>query len=107
MPSIKTPIRFLEAVVLDLLAAPGLLMTKKANAKWHLKAVCPLCSKWRKSFRCTGKKPGCMWLQAWKCGHWDFSRSFGVINWGRYYFGKETKLEKYQREFEKLNIEKK
>lgn len=102
MPSIKTPIRFLEAVILDVLAIPGVFMTKKANAKWHLKVVCPLCSKWRKSFRCAGKNEGCLWLQAWKSGHYDFPRNFGTINWGKYYIGRKTDLEKYHKEFNKL-----
>lgn len=51
MPSIKTPIRFLEAIYLDLISIPGVFMSKKKNTKWHLNYVCPSCSLWRKSFR--------------------------------------------------------
>lgn len=102
MISIKTPIRFLEAVILDLLSIPGNFMSKESNAKWHLKVVCPLCSKWRKSFRCAGKNKGCMWHEAWTNGRWSFSRNFGTGNWLKYYFGLKTDIRKYHNEFKRL-----
>jgi hypothetical protein len=99
MVSIKTPLYFFEAVILDLLAIPGLFMSKKANAKWHLKIICPLCSKWRKSFRCGTKNHNCIWYESWKRGNFYFPRSFGIKNWIRYYFGMKTKLRAYNKEY--------
>ncbi len=87
-PSKKTLKRFLEAIYLDILSIPGLFMSKKANAAWHLKYVCPKCSKWRKSFR-DPRKGGstCMWLNAWQKGDYEIPRSFGVLAWLKYYLG--------------------
>lgn len=98
MPSIKTPFYFLEAITLDIIAIPGQLTTKKANAKWHLKFVCPLCSKHRKSFRYGKNKKECMWHDQWKKKNYDFSRTFGIINWLKYYLGIKADLKKYEGE---------
>ncbi|MBT6068650.1 hypothetical protein HOG48_02750 [Candidatus Peregrinibacteria bacterium] len=87
-PSIKSIKRFFEALYLDVLSIPGLFMSKKANAKWHLKYVCPKCSKWRRSFR-DPRKGGstCMWLNAWQKGEYEIPRSFGPYAWIKYYLG--------------------
>tara|TARA_Y100000310_G_scaffold267889_1_gene280201 strand:- start:1648 stop:1965 length:318 start_codon:yes stop_codon:yes gene_type:complete len=96
MPSIKTLIRFLEAVVLDLKSIPGVFMSKKRNAKWHLNYICPSCSNWRKSFRDAERKGNnCLWEDSWKDGDYDFPRNFGVLNWIKYYLGVKTNLGKY------------
>jgi len=99
MVSIKTPVRFLEAVVLDLISIPGAFMDKKGNARWHLNYMCPLCSEWRKSFRDPEKGEECLWYKAWRKGKYRFSRCFGFRNWLRYYAGLRTDLEKYEKEF--------
>lgn len=96
MPSLKTPVYFLEALILDALSFPGRLMTKEENALWHLKYVCSKCSKWRKSFRDplrTGDR--CLWKEQWIQGNYSFPRDFGFFNWARYYLGLRTELTKY------------
>ncbi len=102
MPLIKTPIRFLEAVFLDLLFIPRGLMGKRENALWHLNFICPLCSNWRKSFRNPERKDKCLGYEALKNDKFGFSRMFGIKNVIRYYLGMKTDLEKYQKEFKQL-----
>mgnify|MGYP005623293329 CR=1 FL=1 len=102
MPSLKTPSRFLEAIYLDVISIPGRFMSKEDNAKWHLKHVCPHCSKWRKCFRDPKRKGNCLWLNAWETEKCEFSRDFGIKNWLRYYAGLKTDLRKYKKEFLKL-----
>ena len=95
MPSIKTPIRFLEAITLDIISIPGAFMSKKNNAKYHLNYICPRCSKWRKSFRDPNKGSDCLWYNEWKNNNYKI-RHFGILNWTRYYLGLETNLKKYE-----------
>jgi hypothetical protein len=96
MVSIKTPLRFFEAVFLDILFIPGKIMGKKGNALWHLNIVCPRCSKWRKKFRDPNKQGDlCLWECAWTKKDYSFSRDFGILNWIKYYFGMDTNLKRY------------
>jgi len=101
MISIKTPKRFAEAVVLDLLAFPGIFMSKKQNALWHLKHVCPRCSSWRKKFRDPQyqERDYCIWNIVWKQKRYTFSKTMGFLNWVRYYCGMPTNLSRYEKEF--------
>ena len=97
MLSIKTPIRFLEAIVLDLISIPGIFMSNKNNARWHLNYVCPLCSKWRKSFRNPkSNESQCIWYKEWKNKNYNIPRNFGILNWTKYYLGLKTNLRKYE-----------
>ena len=104
MPSIKTPIRFLEAIFLDLISIPGLFMSKEYNAKWHMKVVCPLYSKWRMNFRDPKYNGKCLWYSAWKQNKFQFSRCFGLKNWLKYYVGLKTRLEDYEKEYKELCV---
>jgi hypothetical protein len=105
MVSIKTPIYFFEAIILDILAIPGLFMTKRSNARWHLHVICPLCSEWRKSFRCNAGNKECIWHEAWVNNGYQFHRSFGVKNWVKYYLGIKGDLKKYDKEFKRMKKE--
>lgn len=105
MLSIKTPIRFLEAIFLDILTIPGGFMSKERNARYHLKYVRPLCSKWRKSFRNFDGKNKCLWYEAWEKGKFNVSRKFGFMNTIRYYFGLRTNLTRYEKEFKLLVLD--
>lgn len=100
---IKTPIRFVEAITLDILSLPGKFMSKENNAKWHLKYICPLCSKHRKKFRDPKRKGDfCLWQAAWEDNIFIFCKDFGVHNWIRYYLGLPTKLKKFIKQHKKL-----
>ena len=60
---------------LFLLSIPGIFMTKKANAKFHLKYICPRCPKWRRRVRYVfGKK--CFWEDNWKNGNYSIPRAW-------------------------------
>ena len=99
MLSLKTPVRFLEAVLLDFISIPGKFMSNKGNAEWHLQYVCPHCSQHRKKFRDPNYKGNyCIWEDVWKKGKINFPRDFGPANWLRYYLGLETDLQKFERE---------
>jgi hypothetical protein len=102
MPSIKTPVRFLEAVILDSISIPCFFMSKKGLALYHLKFMCPICSNWRKSFRDPRRGNKCMWYGAWRKGCFEGPRIYGIKNAVRYYLGLKTDLKKYQKEFKKV-----
>ena len=74
-------------------------MDKKGNAKWHLTFMCPLCSRWRKSFRDPKQGNRCFWYEAWNKRKFNFPRNFGFCNSLRYYLGLRTNLSKYEKEF--------
>jgi hypothetical protein len=96
MFSFRTPLRFFEAIFLDILSIPGKFMGRKGNALWHLYFVCPKCSKWRKKFRDpTRKGKLCLWKNSWQKKKYCFPRDFGILNQFRYYFGFDTDLKKY------------
>ena len=86
---------FFEAVYLDTLSIPGLFMNKKGNALWHLNHICPKCSPNRRNFRDPKKQGNCIWQNEWQNKNYNFPRSFGFINWIKYYLGIKTNLEKY------------
>jgi len=77
---------------LDILSLPGKFMSKKNNAKWHLKVVCPLCPKFRKKYRDVYNKGYCWWESKWKKKEYDIPKHFGVLNWLKSYFGFHTDL---------------
>jgi len=108
-PCRHTPARFIEALVLDIKSIPGLFMSDEANAKWHLKHVCPHCSKHRKSFRDIKEKGDmCMWEEMWKQGHYvDYPRNFGIKTWILYYLGIRSNLKRFHSLYEKLTKKKK
>ena len=71
-------------------------MNNEGNANWHLKYVCPNCSKCRRKFRdpdFIGKR--CLWEEQWKIENYDLPKDFGVINWSKYYLGMKTNLCSY------------
>jgi hypothetical protein len=73
-------------------------MKKEGNAKWHLNYVCPIRSKWRRSFRDPKRQADYLWKEEWKKGNYNFSRDFGVANWLRCPLGLNTDLIKYQKQ---------
>lgn len=96
MLSIKTPKRFFEAIKLDIISLPGNFMSKKQNAEYHLKYICPQCSNYRKSFRDPKKQSTCLWQQQWQKRNYQFPRNFGITNYIKYYLGISTKLTKFK-----------
>ena len=103
-PCKHTPKRFFEALILDIMSIPGLFMSEEANAKWHLKHVCPHCSQHRKSFR-DPKEQGdiCLWEDIWKKGHYiEYPRNFGIKSWILYYLGIRTNLKRFSHLYKKL-----
>ena len=103
-PCKHTPKRFLEALTLDIMSIPGLFMSDEANAKWHLKHVCPHCSQHRKSFRDPKEKGDfCLWEDAWKRGHYvEYPRNFGIKAWILYYLGVRTNMRRFYNLYKKL-----
>lgn len=106
MISSRTPFYFVEAVFLDLMSLPGRLMDEEGNALWHLRHVCPRCSRWRKSFRdLDGDGARCLWKEQWGNGNYAFPRDFGFLNLTRYYLGMKTNLDRYVKLSAKGNSE--
>lgn len=71
-------------------------MSKKNNAKYHLKVICPLCPKIRRQYRAIHKQSNCWWEDNWIKENYDIPRHFGVLNWTKAYLGISTNLEKYR-----------
>jgi hypothetical protein len=62
-------------IYLFIISSPGLIMSKKRNALWHLKYVCPKCPKWRKGMRYVhGQK--CFWNYNWKKDKFEIPRTW-------------------------------
>lgn len=84
----------LLCLYLDLLALPGIFMTKKTNASLHLKYICPRCPDWRKKMREMDK--GCFWLNSWKEGNYKIPKSFGFKNKIHQYLFSKSNLSKFK-----------
>lgn len=89
--------RGLKSLYLDMLAVPSLLMTKKANALYHLKYICPKCPKERKALRSVNNDGECWWYANWKKGRYGIPKNFGISNWFRQYALSKTDLSKFRK----------
>ena len=91
----------LICLCLDILAIPSLFLSKKKNAIYHLKHICPKCPKWRREMRdvaCDGK---CWWNANWKKENYGIHRHFGIKNVITQYLFLETNLRKYRKKLKK------
>ena len=81
---------------LDILSFPVTFMSKKNNAKYHLKLVCPICPNCRRKYRDVHETGQCWWEYNWKNENYKIPRYFGVINWVKSYIGVNTDLGSYK-----------
>lgn len=86
----------LECFYLDFLAIPALFMTKKGNAEYHLKYICPKCPNYRREMRDVDNDKTCWWNKNWKMEHYDIPRSYGVRNWISQYVFLKTDLDLFR-----------
>tara|TARA_Y100000310_G_C20548124_1_gene746639 strand:+ start:799 stop:1074 length:276 start_codon:yes stop_codon:yes gene_type:complete len=87
----------LEFLKLDLISIPSLFLWKKANARYHLKYVCPKCPKCRREMRDVENKKECWWNSNWSKENYDIPKTFGVWNWISQYIFFKTNLSKYRK----------
>jgi len=85
----------IKCLYLDILSIPGLFMSKKGNAQWHLKRICPICPKWRKELRAINSK-NCWWESNWKIENYNIPKTFGIVNKLSQYFFLKTNLSKFK-----------
>jgi len=85
----------LTCLYLDLLSIPGLFMTKKANAKFHINYLCPKCPEYRKKMRHVKEKK-CFWETNWEKENFSIPRTFGIKNWITQYLFLKTDLRKFK-----------
>jgi hypothetical protein len=83
-------------IYLDVISIPGLFMSQKLNAKYHLKFICPKCSKHRRKFRDVLHTGNCWWEANWKKEIYNIPKNFGILNWTKSYFGIDTDLTNFQ-----------
>jgi hypothetical protein len=86
----------LRCLYLDILAIPGIFMSKKGNADWHMKYICPKCPAWRKKMRHVTKND-CYWLYEWKNKNYHIPKSYGAKNWLFQMFLLKTDLTRFKK----------
>lgn len=94
---IKQAVSRLGFFALDLLASPGLLMGKKANAKYHVHLICRLCPSSRRKYRDIEGNGECWWNENWKRGNYGIPRNMGTFNLLKTYFGRKIEPGKFGR----------
>jgi hypothetical protein len=72
-------------------------MTRRINAKYHLKVVCPLCPTWRKKLRDVEIKGECWWNRNWKLGNYCIPRHFGIKNFISEHIFLTTNLKRFKK----------
>lgn len=78
--------KILYFIFMDLLSIPGLFGGKRWNALFHIKIVCPLCTKHRRSLRDDDKTGNCWWEKNWKQNNYSIPRSFGIRRYLKQYY---------------------
>jgi len=91
----------LISLSLDITAIPGAFMSKKKNALYHLKYICPRCPAWRRKMRDVQGNGKCWWYTEWKSGNYKIHRHFGVKNFITQYTKLSTDLTKYRAKLKK------
>ena len=87
----------MKSFYIDILALPGKFMSKKGNALFHLKYVCPKCPKSRRKLRDVHGTNACWWEDNWKKGIYSIKRDFGLLNYLSFYLFYKTHLKKYKK----------
>lgn len=81
---------------LDILSIPSIFMSRKGDAEYHLRYLCPMCPKFRRKMRDTGGGD-CWWYLNWKKKNFDIPRHFGVKNWITQILFMKTNLSRFKR----------
>lgn len=84
-------------LILDILTIPSFILTKKMNALYHLKFICPLCPESRRKTKDVEGNGKCWWEKNWKKGNYNIPRNFGVKNYIRQYLGMKIDLSKFKK----------
>ena len=85
----------LICLYLDMLSVPIIFMSKKGNALFHLKFICPKCPEFRRKMRDVNDVNECGWYLNWKKEEYNILRFFGLGNWVSQYLILRTNLKKY------------
>lgn len=97
MKIINGTIKRLNFLFLDLVSIPGFFVTKKWNALYHLKIICPACPEYRRKLRDVNKKGECWWLSEWQKEDYGIPRHFGIKNFINQYLFLKTDLSKFKK----------
>jgi len=85
------------SIYLDLLAFPTLFLSKKRNAWYHLRFICPRCPEDRRKTRDVTNIGECWWYTQWKNAVYDIPKNFGMKNLVREYREKELDLKPFKK----------
>lgn len=87
----------LRTLYLYLICLPTPLLSKRLNALYHLKLVCPQCPQYRRKLRDVENVNECWWFTEWKKENFGIPKNFGLKNTITDILFLKTDLSKYRK----------